>query len=46
MVGVKTVKRAVREKVEGGRPSRMRSSVSAAVAGTAVAVRLQGARNG
>lgn len=38
MVGVKSVKKAVREKMEGGRPSRARSSVSAAVAGTAVAV--------
>ena len=38
MLGLKTVERAARERLTGGRPSRTRASVSAAVTGTAVAV--------
>ena len=38
MKGLKTIERAARERLEGGRPSRVRASVSAAVAGGAVAV--------
>ena len=38
MVGLKTIERSVLERLNGGRPSRTRASVSAAVTGTAVAV--------
>ena len=38
MLGLKTIERAARERLAGGRPSRTRASVSAAVTGTAVAV--------
>ena len=37
MKGTKTVARAVSERVGGGRPTRVRASVTAAVAGGAVA---------
>ena len=38
MLGVKTLRRATAERLGGGRPSRTKSTVSAAVTGTAVAV--------
>jgi hypothetical protein len=38
VIGLKSIESAVRERLSGGRPSRTRASVSAAVTGTAVAV--------
>jgi hypothetical protein len=38
VIGVKTIERSVRERLNGGRPSRTKASMSAAVTGTAVAV--------
>ena len=38
MIGLKTLERSVVERFSGGRPSRTRATVSAAVTGTAVAV--------
>jgi hypothetical protein len=38
VIGLKTIERSVLERMSGGRPSRKRASVSAAVTGTAVAV--------
>ena len=38
MIGLKTLQRATRERLNGGKPSRTRASVSAAVTGSAVAV--------
>jgi hypothetical protein len=38
MKGMKTIERAARERLDGGRPSWFRASVSSAMVGTAVAV--------
>ena len=37
MKGLKTIERAARERLEGGRPSRVRAAVSGALAGAVVA---------
>ena len=38
MIGLKTLQRAATERLNGGRPSRTKASVSAAVTGSVVAV--------